>query len=126
MIQNHEPIWFNEEQSPLDTKKEAGYSLFVATPVHSECSIHYAQALLNLQKYCFKKNVKLWFQIMKSSLVTQGRNMCVSAFLQQKDATHLLFVDSDISFNESAPERLVACDKDVISIPYPLKRYKLG
>jgi len=24
-------------------------------------------------------------------------------------------------FNESAPERLVACDKDVISIPYPLK-----
>jgi hypothetical protein len=121
MIQNHEPIWFNEEQSPQDTKKEAGYSLFVATPVHSECSIHYAQALLNLQKYCFKKNVKLWFQIMKSSLVTQGRNMCVSAFLQQKEATHLLFVDSDISFNESAPERLVACDKDVISIPYPLK-----
>jgi hypothetical protein len=121
MIQNHEPIWFNEEQSPQDTKKEAGYSLFVATPVHSECSIHYAQALLNLQKYCFKKNVKLWFQIMKSSLVTQGRNMCVSAFLQQKKATHLLFVDSDISFNESAPERLVACDKDVISIPYPLK-----
>jgi hypothetical protein len=66
---------------------------------------------------------------MKSSLVTQGRNMCVSAFLQtdathaflQTDATHLLFVDSDISFNEAAPERLVACDKDVISIPYPLK-----
>ncbi len=54
-MQNHEPIWFNEEQSPQDTKKEAGYSLFVATPVHSECSIHYAQALLNLQKYCFKK-----------------------------------------------------------------------
>jgi len=84
MIQNHEPIWFNEEPSTPDTKKKAGYSLFVATPVHSECSIHYAQALLNLQKYCFKKNVKLWFSIMKSSLVTQGRNMCVSAFSTTK------------------------------------------
>ena len=48
MIQNHEPIWFNEEPSTPDTKKEAGYSLFVATPVHSECSIHYAQALFAL------------------------------------------------------------------------------
>jgi hypothetical protein len=57
---------------------------------------------------------------MKSSLVTQGRNMCVSAFLQS-NASHLLFVDSDIAFNSGAAERLVACDKDVISIPYPLK-----
>jgi hypothetical protein len=56
MIQNHEPIWFNEEHSTPDTKKpEAGYSLFVATPVHSECSIHYAQALLNLQNIVLKR-----------------------------------------------------------------------
>ena len=119
MIKNHEPIWFNKEQTPQDTT-EAGYSLFVATPVHSEVSIHYSQSLLELQKYCFKKNVQIYFNLMKSSLVTQGRNMCVSAFLQS-NASHLLFVDSDIAFNSGAAERLVACDKDVISIPYPLK-----
>lgn len=119
MIKNNEPIWFNKEQRSQDTK-EAGYSLFIATPCHSECSIHYAQSLLELQKHCFKKNVRIWFQIMKSSLVTQGRNMCVAAFLKS-EATHLLFVDSDIAFNAGAAERLVACDKDVISIPYPLK-----
>jgi hypothetical protein len=119
MIKNHEPIWFNKEQTPQDTT-EAGYSLFVATPVHSEVSIHYSQSLLELQKYCFKKNVQIYFNLMKSSLVTQGRNMCVSAFLQS-NASHLLFVDSDIAFNYGAAERLVACDKDVISIPYPLK-----
>jgi hypothetical protein len=80
------------------TLEEAGYSLFVATPVHSEVSIHYSQSLLELQKYCFKKNVQIYFNLMKSSLVTQGRNMCVSAFLQS-NASHLLFVDSDIAFN---------------------------
>jgi hypothetical protein len=119
MIENNEPIWFNKKKSPQDTK-EAGYSLFVATPVHSEVSIHYAQSLLELQKHCFFKNVPIKFNLMKSSLVTQGRNMCVSAFLQST-ASHLLFVDSDIAFNSGAAERLVACDKDVISIPYPLK-----
>ena len=38
---NSRPIWFNEEKE-LDEK-----SLFVATPVHSEVSIHYTQSLLN-------------------------------------------------------------------------------
>ena len=52
MIKNHEPIWFTNE--PRNTE-QAGYSLFVATPVHSEVSIHYAQALLELQKHCFCK-----------------------------------------------------------------------
>ena len=125
MNNNYEPIWFDEKSETTDqgTKekpKKAGYSLFVATPVHSECSIHYTQSLLRLQAYCFNKNVDISYQLMKSSLVTQGRNMCVSAFLGSK-ATHLLFIDSDISFNEASPERMVAQDKDVISIPYPLK-----
>ena len=119
MIENHEPIWFNNEPRNTD-KKKAGYSLFVATPVHSDVSMHYTQSLLKLQKYCMEKNVDIHFQLMKSSLVTQGRNMCVAEFLKS-NSTHLLFIDSDIAFNQASAERLVAQDKDVISIPYPLK-----
>ena len=29
------------------------YSIFVATPVHSEVSIHYTQALIEFQQECF-------------------------------------------------------------------------
>ena len=58
---------------------------------------------------------------MKSSLVTQGRNLCVSQFLQTDDATHLLFIDSDIGFEAESIYEMVSRDKDVISIPYPLK-----
>jgi len=121
MLENHEPIWFNQE--PRNTEERTDlkpYSIMVATPVHSECSIHYTQSLLELQKWAFKEKVKIQFQIMKSSLITQGRNMCVSAFLNS-EATHLLFIDSDISFNAEAASRLIAADKEVISIPYPLK-----
>jgi len=121
-MQNHEPIWFNQEPRTTNNEPKVNpkIKLFVATPVHSECSIHYTQSLLELQKECWKKKIGIRFHLMKSSLVTQGRNMCVSAFLES-DSTHLLFIDSDISFNAGAAERLVACDKDIISIPYPLK-----
>jgi len=121
-MENHEPIWFNQEPRTTDNEPKVNpkIKLFVATPVHSECSIHYTQSLLELQKECWRKKIGVRFHLMKSSLVTQGRNMCVSAFLES-DSTHLLFIDSDISFNAGAAERLVACNKDIISIPYPLK-----
>jgi hypothetical protein len=40
------------------------------------------------------------FTLLKSSLVTQGRNLCVAEMLNHEDNyTHLLFIDSDIDFN---------------------------
>jgi hypothetical protein len=121
MIENHEPIWFtNEPRNTEQNKDFKPYTILVATPVHSDVSMHYAQSLLHLQKWCFHNKVRIGFQLMKSSLITQGRNMCVAEFLK-KDFTHLLFIDSDIAFNEGAAGRLIEANKDVISIPYPLK-----
>jgi len=116
---NITPLWKNNNSFKTELNK-APYSIFVATPVHSDCSIHYAQGLLEFQKLSFKKNVEVTFQIMKSSLVTQGRNLCVSGFLES-NCTHMLFVDSDIIFNAESIFKMIERDKDVISIPYPLK-----
>jgi hypothetical protein len=111
------PMWKPDNEQK--TKKSI-HSLFVATPVHSECSIHYTQALLELQQLCITKRIKITFQLIKSSLVTQGRNMCVSGFLES-GFTHMLFVDSDIYFNAKSIIKMIEKDKDIISIPYPLK-----
>ena len=70
-MQNNKPIWL---------KKEQPISLFGATPVHSDVSMHYAQTMLELHKECMKRNIRVMFQMMKSSLITQGRNLCVSYF----------------------------------------------
>jgi hypothetical protein len=121
MIENHEPIWFTDGPRNTEQNKDfKPYTILVATPVHSDVSMHYAQSLLHLQKWCFHNKVRIGFQLMKSSLITQGRNMCVAEFLK-KGFTHLLFIDSDIAFNEGAAGRLIEANKDVISIPYPLK-----
>jgi len=94
--------------------------IFVGTPVHSDVSIHFFKACLEFQKECFVRKIPIMFQVMKSSLVTQGRQLCVASFLQS-DCTHLLFIDSDISFSYKSIERLIAYDKDITLIPYPIK-----
>jgi hypothetical protein len=94
--------------------------LFVATPVHSDVSIHYFKACLEFQKECFVRKIPVMFQVMKSSLVTQGRQLCVSGFLAS-DCTHMLFIDSDITFNYKMFERMVNYDKDICLVPYPVK-----
>lgn len=122
MAKNNEPIWFDKNKT-IDTKeyKYSKYKVFIATPCHSELSIHYTQSLLELQKLGFKEKIPLQFQIFKSSLVTQGRNLSVSSFLNAEDCTHLLFIDSDIAFKRESLLKLLDADKDVISVPYPLK-----
>jgi hypothetical protein len=112
------PMWKPDREVQLKLKDPI--SLFVATPVHSDCSIHYTQALLELQKVCLHKGIKVSFQLMKSSLVTQGRNLCVAGFLES-DCTHMLFVDSDIYFHANSIISMLEKKKDLISIPYPLK-----
>jgi hypothetical protein len=101
---------------------EEQISLFVATPVHSDVSINYFASCLDLQKECISNGVPIVIQLIKSSLVTQGRQLCVSAFLQS-EATHLLFIDSDISFSTKAIKRMIAKNKDIMLIPYPVKSF---
>ena len=114
------PIWIKNTG-----QRKSKISLFVATPVHSDCSIHYAQGLLELQKMCMEKKVEIQFQLLKSSLVTQGRNLCVSGFLES-GMTHMLFIDSDILVNAETVFKMIDRDKDIISVPYPLKTFNWG
>jgi len=55
------------------------------------------------------------------SLVTRGRNTLVAKFLDTETATHLLFVDADISFSVEQVVRMLQFDADVVAGMYPLK-----
>jgi hypothetical protein len=58
-MQNNKPIWFNKKKNvteiDLSNLGKPGKKIFVATPVHSECSIHFTQSLLVLQQECMQK-----------------------------------------------------------------------
>ena len=119
MQDSSKPLWAKPRQLKIEP---ASFSIFVATPVHSDCSIHYTQSLLEFQRYCYEKKIGVTFQLFKSSLVTQGRNLSVGAFMESKH-THLLFIDSDIDFEAKSIKAMVDKDKDVISVPYPMKTF---
>ena len=96
----------------------------VCTPCHSEVSMHYTQAVLKFQLDCMQQGILVSFTLLKSSLVTQGRNLCVAEFLNHKDHyDYLLFIDSDIDFNSKTIYKMIGADKDVISCPYPMKTF---
>ena len=117
------PIWFKTNKNELTTKlKEPEIKIYVATPVHSECSIHYTQALLKFQQCCMMNGIMVSFSLLKSSLVTQGRNLCVANFLGDPNKyTHMLFIDSDIDFKFETIMKMLKFDKEVIATPYPMK-----
>jgi len=122
-MRNNEAIWMNETKNEKRAASDKP-CIFVATPCHSECSIHYTQALLRFQQECYKRNIMVSFSIIKSSLVTQGRNLCVSNFMEENEKhnyTHFLFVDSDIDFDSKTIFKMIEADKDVIGAPYTLK-----
>ena len=114
-----EPIWVEKKIIP---KEISPFKLYVATPCHSEVSLHYVQSLLDLSRLCHMNKIHVEFCILKSSLVTQGRNLCVSGFLESK-CTHMLFIDSDISIGAKTILKMLQAQKELISVPYPLKAF---
>jgi hypothetical protein len=55
------------------------------------------------------------------ALISRARSLLVGAFLDDPKATHLLFVDADISFEPEQVLRLLSAGKDFAGALYPLK-----
>ena len=109
--------------SELQKKK-----LFVATPMYGgQCTGMYTRSIADLAAICAKYEIPLQlYYLFNESLITRARNYCVDEFLRS-DATHLMFIDSDIGFNPNDVIALLALqsddnsDYDVIGGPYPKK-----
>jgi len=100
--------------------------LFVATPMYGGMNHGlYMKACLDLQALCMAYGIQIKFSFLfNESLITRARNYLVDEFLHRSDCTHLLFLDSDISFNPNDVIAMLALDKDVIGGPYPKKAIK--
>ncbi len=97
--------------------------IFVATPCFggmvSQRYMISAIALLQLgERLGFKVTLDL---LGYESLITRGRNILVSRFLDDPSTTHLLFIDADIGFDPTQVARMLEFDADVVAGMYPLK-----
>jgi hypothetical protein len=101
--------------------------LFLATPMYGgQCAGMYTKSVADLSALLAKYGVPLQlYYLFNESLITRARNYCVDEFLRS-DATHLMFIDSDIGFNPQDVIAMMAlmtddAPYDVLGGPYPKK-----
>ena len=113
---------FNISVEEIQTRK-----IFVATPMYGgQCHGMYTKASVDLANLGSNYGMGIkFFYLFNESLITRARNYLVDEFLRS-DATHLMFIDSDIHFNPNDVLALAALadpdsDKDIVCGPYPKK-----
>ena len=104
--------------------EKLGLKVFVATPCYGGMlTTNYFESCMGLMAECIRKGVGLQFAtIGNESLVTRARNTLVQLFMDdEKEYTHLMFIDADIGFNYRTIFRMLDLDKDVVASIYPRK-----
>lgn len=96
----------------------------IVTPSHDGKYFHnYVSSLLNFQVHASNIGMPIQYYLMRGeSLITRARNNAVAKFLENKEWTHLFWIDSDIGFEPDAAFRLLMSDYEVAAGVYPLKR----
>ena len=97
----------------------------IATPCFGgQISVLFAASLFKLQALARTYRgltLKILFKD-GDALITRARASLVSQFLDDPDATHLLFIDADIGFEPDQVLRLIECGADMCAAAYPIKR----
>ena len=99
--------------------------LVVATPCFGgQISVIYAASLFKLQKTLHASGDIELKVLLKDgdALITRARASLAAQFLDDSDATHLLFIDADIGFEPAQVRRLIDCGADMCAAIYPIKR----
>jgi len=101
--------------------------LFVATPMYGgQCAGMYTKSIADLSAFCARYQIPMQlYYLFNESLITRARNYCADEFMRS-DATHLMFIDSDIGFNPQDVIAMLALmtdesEYDVLGGPYPKK-----
>jgi hypothetical protein len=114
-----------ENAAAPEVAAAASINLVIATPCFGgQISVLYAASLFKLQKLIRGYgglNLKILFKD-GDALITRARASLVSQFLDDPDATHLLFIDADIGFEPEQVLRLIECGADMCAAIYPIKR----
>lgn len=97
--------------------------IFIATPCYGgQIGEPYFRSMMRLSILCSKYDIPYTVSTLANeSLITRGRNTLTSFFMENKEATHLFFIDADIEFNPEDLLRMVAYDKPVVVGAYPKK-----
>lgn len=101
--------------------------LYILTPCYGDvCHVDYTSCILAtvqlLNQYKIRHQVTF---CRNDSLVTRARNNLIAKAMSDPEMTHMIFIDSDITWKPVDILRLLLNDKMIIGGIYPLKKIHL-
>lgn len=99
--------------------------LCILTPCYGGmCNVNYLESLLQTISVCSQLTIPVCIEFCKNdSLISRARNNLIAKAMNNPKITHIIFIDSDISWNPLEVLKLLISDKPLIGGAYPLKKY---
>jgi hypothetical protein len=109
----------NKDQKADQPPKASPLSLYSVTPIIDGKVNHgYVHSLLGIQQACLTVGVPFsWSFVIGNSMLVAARNRCVAQFMDETKATHMLFLDADISVHWEDVMMAMIADKDIVALP---------
>ncbi|MCB2106907.1 MAG: hypothetical protein KDE14_04360 [Rhodobacteraceae bacterium] len=97
--------------------------IMIGTPCYGNMmSKGYVMSIMQGMMACMQAGYQLTFNFLgNESLIPRGRTRITADFLDKSGATHLFFIDADISFTPDQMLKLIKADKDIAAGIYPVK-----
>jgi hypothetical protein len=100
--------------------------VYILTPCYgSQCYVNYVSCLMNTMVLFNQLGLVLRVEFCRNdSLVSRARNNLIAKAMSDKNITHMLFIDADITWNPVDILKLILADKNIVGGVYPIKNYE--
>ena len=99
--------------------------LYILTPCYGGlCHVNYVNKVIETKELLISLGIPVVLQFIRNeSLITRGRNNLIAKAMSDKDTSHILFIDSDITWDPIDILKLIVNDKELSGGIYPIKKY---
>ena len=107
--------------SSRSTKGDAMIHVAICVP---STGFWHSRTGVSVSSLCMERyEIGISMVALDKASIANSRNHIVQEVLDYGTATHILYVDSDMSFPSNSLMRLLLRDKDIIGVPYPMRSY---
>ena len=101
------------------------FRLLIAVPCMDYVHADFLKSLLNLQAHLQREGIRHKVEILSGTLIYLARNKLAYQAMNE-NFTHILFLDSDMVFDENIVETLMFCGKDFVCGAFVARRQPYG